>query len=576
MERSFVTILMFVLALLFQSCSEPKAVGDLLQKAEAYMEEQPEYSLEMLEAVNKDDLTTRKVQAKYALLYSMALDKNYIDIADDSIIAPAVNYYKNHGSADERLKAYYYWGRVAMNAGEYEDAISRFIVAEKYSKNVSDKIALGRLYKAQTSVYQYCYDTDAMIEAAGKTADLYLSLGDTAKYLTSLFDQTAGYLNGIDTVNAQNTLLLIKEYWAMMNERQKSQYFANQLILYGHTSPSHLREVLNEYEKAIGNKQFIHWLAVAKAYYVCGDYGKASEAIRNHEYYGGLLNDTYFWISGLIYEALDNQPEAMTRYKNYIELTDDKLGYLLEADIRFMKERHESQMQLLRRNYTISILLLCALTLALAVIVIVFKMRWIRKERQLSDEKHRVDIELVEQRQLAERLQHAEEMKRLESEKNNYIKMYDETLAEIERLKNALKDNELDMSVRAHVTERLTLLNKFVAANIVPSFSNEAAEELKHLMDDKRYFIESTRLSFSLAYPEFVKCLQKFGLADNEIGFCCLYTIGLRGKDVANYMGMSSSWYYKFSSNLRKKFDLEEKDTNIDIYLRNLFEKTAR
>ena len=31
----------------------------------------------------------RKQKAKYALLYSMALDKNYIDLQSDSIIAPS-------------------------------------------------------------------------------------------------------------------------------------------------------------------------------------------------------------------------------------------------------------------------------------------------------------------------------------------------------------------------------------------------------------------------------------------------------------------------------------------------------
>lgn len=576
MERSFVTILMFVLVLLFQSCSEPKAVGGLLQKAEAYMEEQPKHSLEMLEAVNKDDLTTRKVQAKYALLYSMALDKNYIDIADDSIIAPAVNYYKNHGSADEKLMTYYYAGRILMNADNYEDAMHQFILAEPYVNEAHNKNVAARLYKAQMLIYQYSYDSDMMIHTAEESADYHLMAGDTTKYINTLNDVVTGYLHKQDTVNSRIYLEQIKSYWNILSPRQISNWYSAMLLLNEYTREFEAETMISKYLTTVSEPFDIRWLSVANAYYYSGNLQKAKEALEYAALYERSDSMFSHLMAGHIYTDLGDYCQATHHYRQYIASTGKKNGRLFESDINFMKERHESQMQLLRRNYTISILVLCALTLALAVIVIVFKMRWIRKERQLSDEKHRVDIELAEQRQHAERLQHAEEMKRLESEKNNYIKMYDETLAEIERLKNALKDNELDMSVRAHVTERLTLLNKFVAANIVPSFSNEAAEELKHLMDDKRYFIESTRLSFSLAYPQFVKCLQKFGLADNEIGFCCLYTIGLRGKDVANYMGMSSSWYYKFSSNLRKKFDLEEKDTNIDIYLRNLFEKTAR
>ena len=64
-------------------------------------------------------------------------------------------------------------------------------------------------------------------------------------------------------------------------------------------------------------------------------------------------------------------------------------------------------MELLRKNYTMSILLLCTLVLLLAAIFIISRMRWIRKEKKLSDEKHKVAIELSEQRQIAERLRHA-------------------------------------------------------------------------------------------------------------------------------------------------------------------------
>ena len=36
-------------------------------------------------------------------------------LQSDSIIAPAVRYYQNHGTSDERLKMYYYSGRIMQN-----------------------------------------------------------------------------------------------------------------------------------------------------------------------------------------------------------------------------------------------------------------------------------------------------------------------------------------------------------------------------------------------------------------------------------------------------------------------------
>ena len=170
------------------------------------MELQPNIALNILDSIDQNTLPTKMLKARYSLLYSMALDKNYIDITHDTIIAPAINYYKNHGSADEKLKANYYWGRVAMNRGEYETAIDRFVLAEKYASRTNDKIAAGRLFKAQTNIYKYCHDTKAMILSAERTANIFKELGDTAKYITAMFDLTAGYLSKLDTLKARQAI----------------------------------------------------------------------------------------------------------------------------------------------------------------------------------------------------------------------------------------------------------------------------------------------------------------------------------------------------------------------------------
>lgn len=73
---------------LFLSCKNAQ-VDSILTSAEKSMNDDPKSSLEILESIDKDSISMRKQKAKYALLYSMALDKNYIDLQSDSIIAPS-------------------------------------------------------------------------------------------------------------------------------------------------------------------------------------------------------------------------------------------------------------------------------------------------------------------------------------------------------------------------------------------------------------------------------------------------------------------------------------------------------
>ncbi|MGN1219387.1 MAG: hypothetical protein ACI4TU_00415, partial [Candidatus Cryptobacteroides sp.] len=87
----------------FISCKDDQ-IGAALASAEISMNEDPESSLKILESIDRSQILSRRQKAEFALLYSIALDKNYIDVQSDSIIAPAVEYYKSHGPRAERFQ----------------------------------------------------------------------------------------------------------------------------------------------------------------------------------------------------------------------------------------------------------------------------------------------------------------------------------------------------------------------------------------------------------------------------------------------------------------------------------------
>lgn len=561
----FITV--FLIA--FQACHNIKDIDLILDKAYKFIETDPELSKEILESIDLSVFSTQRTRAKYALLYSMALDKNYIDITNDSIIAPAVNYYKYHGTADEKMLTYYYRGRIAMNSGNYENALQYLISAERYIDRATNKLAIARVFKAQAKIYQYSYDSERMISSAQNAATYYKMTNDTTRYINTLNDIIVGYLHNSDTANIKRYLIEIEKHFYNLSYQQKSDYFSAKLFLNEYTQEFKTEDILSDYFVHVDDSSKIRWLSVANAYYYIGDIDKAKDAIEKSEIYESEYSPYYYLLSGNINTKSGNYLEASEAYYQYIITTGQKNGYLFNTDVNFIQERFDTRMDITHKNYSIALLLLCALTLSLITIIVINRMNWVKREKRLSDEKHQTELRLTEERQNAERFLHENKIKQLEQEKNEYIKMYDDTLFEMESLKDTL-GNHWDPSVRKHIIERLDLLNKFIAANIAPGYSDNAFEQLSMLLKDKQYFMESTRESFSVAYPKFIKYLQRRGLSDNEVSFCCLYTIGLRGKDISNYIGMSASGYYKFSSNLRKKFNLVESDTNIDIFLRNL------
>jgi hypothetical protein len=162
-------------------------------------------------------------------------------------------------------------------------------------------------------------------------------------------------------------------------------------------------------------------------------------------------------------------------------------------------------------------------------------------------------------------------LERLEIESENYELKCKEAIKEQEKLRSIIESNDssrkLNSEILSLVKQRLLILDKFIAANISSAFSKQALNELNQLMRDKDHFLESTRLSYSLSYPNFIEYLYSKGLTDREVAFCCLYCIGLNGSEISNYLEMKS--FYNMSKGIRRKLAVD-RSMNIDTYLHKL------
>ena len=71
-----------------------------------------------------------------------------------------------------------------------------------------------------------------------------------------------------------------------------------------------------------------------------------------------------------------------------------------------------------------------------------------------------------------------------------------------------------------------------------------------------------------MSHPAFFKYLREKELTDWEINYCCLYLIGLKGKDIGDYINLKR--HYVYGSAIRQKLGLSENDTNLSLYLKKM------
>ncbi len=159
---------------LLSSCA-PFRDRRTLNDMEALMPERPDSALAVLRGLQPRDLPGLHVRPLHALLLSEALDKNYIDLTDDSLALAANHFYGEHGSKLHRLKSWYYLGRIRFNAGNYAEAVICYDKALEYAEDLENNHYMGLINREIANAYSKVWDdyhAEIYIRESVRTFDL--------------------------------------------------------------------------------------------------------------------------------------------------------------------------------------------------------------------------------------------------------------------------------------------------------------------------------------------------------------------------------------------------------------------
>lgn len=160
----------------------------------------------------------------------------------------------------------------------------------------------------------------------------------------------------------------------------------------------------------------------------------------------------------------------------------------------------------------------------------------------------------------------------MEIEKERVEKLYADALIERDTLSKMAESNAPDEEMKSVIKQRLALLNKVITSYITDSSSanKEANAQIEMLVSNREAFLESTRKSFEAGHPLFIAYLRSCGLSDWEVNYCCLYLVGLNGKEIGEYINLKR--HYTYGSVIRQKLGLGEHDRNLANHLKNMLE----
>ena len=548
--KRYIIILIVLLSL--ASCTKHSEHWETLTQVESYIEERPDSALVVLQAIDTDELVGDEERAKHALLYSMALDKNYIDKTDFEVLQPAIDYYKDNGTATDKLRTYFYQGRIYQNAGNDALAMECFVKAISEGDESDDILTKSHIYCAKGKIYYSLCDWDNFIETNISAASLFQEAEAYNSYAYCLVAIINGYTLKDDPENA---MLYIDECEKILDSTTSDilAYFYSAYLVYvtKYGSSQEISNLIDEYRSVVPVTQ-IDWLTLANAYMVIEEYDSVLHSIEcyNHAH-KFTASPKYKALKSEIYEKLGRYEESLRAYKEYMVLSDSTTWAVMQQDTKFVEERHNLEMAKAKETEAKNRLTIIVLGCVVAVLALIIVVYIIHKRLKVSRNKNIM----------------------LESEKALYEQMYNEVVAERDALNEMIANNTIKEEAMEIIKKRLGVLNTIIVSHLSAKDTDikRANEELERLIANRNDFIKSTRLTLEENYPHFFAYLHDKGLEEFEIDFCCLYAIGLKGKEIKAYTNLTR--HYKDSSEVRQKLGLTESDTNLSNFLQKLLKK---
>jgi hypothetical protein len=433
---------------------------------------------------------------------------------------------------------------------------------------------------AQGDLYNGFFDFDSYIRCNLKAAIIFKSSGKKNNELGCLLNALNGAIIA-EKENLGDSILNCIQQFPSLTESQQRTLTRHKLsfaLKFG--TENEIKDLIHIQES--NSRSQNDNLNLALAYNTIGNYVKTKQLLdsikdSNQDY------DTirFLAISVPTFERLGNYKEALSLYKTFSNKQDSINLLKFEQKAQAVEEKHrlelKAQDDARHKSRIIWGCLGGIVVLSLGIVTLFLLVRSNKTKKELALEKVRTKdaenaiLKTEKENLVLENinLQLERDNKALEAE--NLAHRVETLENESDSLKALIIDREeLPMEVQREIKVRIEMLNSLLASYITNNDQYEKPYDvwIKELTDNKDEFMNSNRLAFQVSHPRFIQYFENHGLTTDEINYVCLYAIGLRGKEVGNYMNKRS--HVNTSSAIRKKLGIDKHETNIGIYVRKL------
>ena len=358
-----------------------------LNDVETYIMESPDSALTVLESIERSSLKTQRSKAHHALLHAMALDKNYIDVTDDSLAQVAVDFYQKRGPMKNYARALYYLGVAYFNQKEYDKAILEYSKAEKIAERC-DSLYLGMTYASMSYTYNRTYNSIEELRYINKAKEIFETIKADSYIRSVKFSLGVGYQN---TDDYHSALIIYKD---IIESSDVIDYYTIQSLLCSahammeidtvdYMSINKIFSKIKDYQAELTEKDYWAW---AYSLYRIGKNTEADKLIEGIKGSDEII--AHFWKSRIAAYLKDY--EAAYIYDKSTVKDQNKIveNLLTESLATYQRDYYQTQLESSEYKVkvrTIGLIVIITLTFLLSIIIFLLIARYIKKQQEEKD-----------------------------------------------------------------------------------------------------------------------------------------------------------------------------------------------
>ena len=298
-------IFLLLIIMILTSCAGNRKYDDLMQRADSIMnvnDDSAKVAIRMLDGI-KSQLPefSQSQKMRYELLRHKAMNKACITFTSDSVMKKVVDYYDNHGSANERMLANYVLGCVYRDMYEAPMALEYYNKATEQADTTAADCDYGTLYRVYSQMgflFSKQYLPYQLLDAFGKAVK-YAYL---AKDILNAIINYQNRENAYSYLGNKDSVIAINLHAATMFKQIGNNYAA--AIAFG-----------CNYNYYVEKEDTLNALKTFKAYFSTGYEGNSE--YEDSKAYVLCQKGTYYMFTAQLDSAYNNLQQSLRLCKSY-------------------------------------------------------------------------------------------------------------------------------------------------------------------------------------------------------------------------------------------------------------------